>query len=285
MIVSASGRCDIPALYPDWLVSRIQAGYCLVRNPRNPKQIRRVSLEPEDVSAFVFWTKDVQPMIPHLGSLKGYPYYFQYTINGYGPDIEIGMRSLHERIESLKSLSGLVGKERIIWRYDPILLTSNYTQQYHIETFSRIADALSGCFDACIISFIDPIQSTSLGTLGLRQLKTEEMESIALGLGEIANRRNVRLSTCAESMDLEQYGISHAHCIDHTRIEQLSGKKLSYCKDPAQRKACCCTSSVDIGTYNACNLGCIYCYARRNGPHRTTLYNSQSEFLCPSIFL
>ena len=143
MIVSASRRTDIPNYYSDWFFNRLKAGYALVKNPMNAAQIRRVELSPEAVDCFVFWTKNPAPMLPRLEELRDYAFYFQFTLTGYGRDIEPGIPHKREvMLDVFRQLAGRVGKERVIWRYDPILITDRYTPEYHVRTFGEIAAAL-----------------------------------------------------------------------------------------------------------------------------------------------
>ena len=76
MIVSASRRTDIPALYAPWFFHRLSEGFVWVRNPFNPHQVSRIPLSPDEVDAFVFWTKNAAPMLAQLDALRPYPFYF-----------------------------------------------------------------------------------------------------------------------------------------------------------------------------------------------------------------
>ncbi|NLJ25804.1 MAG: DUF1848 domain-containing protein, partial [Firmicutes bacterium] len=135
MIISASRRTDIPALYTKWLLNRLEAGFCVVRNPFNPKQESLVSLNPEDVEVIVFWTKDPRPLMAHLDYLdqKGYRYYFQYTLTGYPHYLEPGAPSLDQAIETFSQLADRLGAIRVVWRYDPIIISDATGFSYHLE--------------------------------------------------------------------------------------------------------------------------------------------------------
>ena len=144
MILSASRRTDIPAFFPKWFIQRIREGFVLVRNPMNYHQISRIELSPNLVDCIVFWTKNAKPIFPYLKEIaEKYPFYFQYTLNAYGRDVEPHLPLLSEKINSLQKLSQEIGKERVIWRYDPILLSPKYDVDWHIETFDRLAKELS----------------------------------------------------------------------------------------------------------------------------------------------
>ena len=156
MIISASRRTDIPTYYSDWFFNRIKDGYVCIRNPMNIHQISKVSLDPTVVDGIVFWTKNPIPMMGRLDELRDYMYYFQFTVNPYGPDVEQNVPSKSKIIiPTFKELSKKIGKNRVIWRYDPIFLTQKYSIEYHEKFFSKMAEILSAYTDKCIISFLD----------------------------------------------------------------------------------------------------------------------------------
>jgi Domain of unknown function (DUF1848). len=156
MIISASRRTDIPAFYSEWFLNRIKAGFLIVRNPMNPKQLSRIVLTPDVVDCIVFWTKNPTPMLPKLDELKDYNYYFQFTLTGYGQDIERNLPSKKDvLIPAFLELSEKIGAHRVIWRYDPILINSKYSEEYHVSAFKQIAEALNGHTEKCVFSFVD----------------------------------------------------------------------------------------------------------------------------------
>ena len=158
MIISASRRTDLPAWYGEWLIRRIRDGWCETRNPFNPAQISRISLDPADVDCFVFWTRYPVTLKPHLAELeeRGYPFYFLYTLLDYPKKLEPGLPFLEKRLELFRHVSARLGPARVIWRYDPVLITSALNAEYHIETFSRLASLLKGYTDRVIVSLYDP---------------------------------------------------------------------------------------------------------------------------------
>lgn len=274
MIISASRRTDIPTYYSEWFYNRIREGYVCVRNPMNIHQISKVSLSPDVVDGIVFWTKNPIPMMSRLDELKDYMYYFQFTLNSYGTDIETNIPNKNDVIiPAFRDLSRKIGAERVIWRYDPILLTSKYTIDYHINYFNEIAKRLSGYTKKCVISFVDLYRNTKTNTkdLGLLPLTTKEMYELAARLVDIADRNNLIVESCAEKINLDQFGIAHGHCIDCNLFEQLLGCKLDLDKDKNQREECGCMASIDIGMYNTCKNGCKYCYA--NFSEKTVIKN------------
>ena len=165
MILSASRRTDIPNYYMDWFLHRVQEGFVYVRNPINPHQISRIALSPSVVDCIVFWTKNPENMLPHLGELAAYPYYVQFTLTSYGRDIEPNLPDKKDRlIPAFQSLSAIIGKERVVWRYDPIFLNRRYTVSYHLAAFSEIARRLRGYTERVVISFIDLYAKTKRNT-------------------------------------------------------------------------------------------------------------------------
>lgn len=267
MIISASRRTDIPTYYSEWFFNRLKAGYVLVRNPMNAHQISKISLNPDVVDGIVFWTKNPIPMLEKLDCLKEYPYYFQFTLNAYGQDVEPGVPSKSARIiPAFQKLSDRIGPDRVVWRYDPIFLTETYTAQYHIRYFEELAKRLAPYTRKCTISFLDFYRNTqkSLSGLSVQKFAPEMQEFLAKNLAEIAHSYGLQMDTCAEKIDLQKYGIQHARCIDNRLFEKLLDCPLRVKKDKNQRLECGCMESIDIGAYNTCANGCRYCYANHS---------------------
>lgn len=265
MILSVSRRTDIPACYADWFMHRLRAGFVLVRNPMNQRQVSRIALEPDAVECIVFWSKNPAPLLPHLPEIRrmGYPCLFQMTLNAYGPEAEPNLPPLQERITTLRMLAQ---QGRVVWRYDPILLSEAYTVDWHIARFEALAVALAGCTDRCVISFLDMYDKirSRLRTFGARPCTEAEMHRLAEGLSASAARHGLTLQTCAEKIDLSAYGIEHGACIDSRLITDVLGCPVDVRRDTSQREGCGCMPSVDIGAYNTCRNGCAYCYANHS---------------------
>lgn len=267
MIISVSRRTDIPSFYSEWFFNRLNAGYAYVRNPMNPHQISEVSLSPDVVDGIVFWTKNPAPMLKRLHELQDYTYYFQYTLTPYGSDVEKNVPSKNDVVvPTFQRLSSMIGKERVVWRYDPILLSEKYTMQYHVKYFRALCDKLADYTEKCTISFLDLYKKIQrrMALLGIRPLTPEQAEELAGSFGEIAKEHGIDIDTCAENMDLSRYGIGHASCIDRLRLERIGHYRLAVERDKNQRDACGCVSSIDLGAYNTCRNGCVYCYANFN---------------------
>lgn len=264
MIVSVSRRTDIPACYADWFFRRLEEGFVLVRHPMNPHRISRVRLTPDVVDGFVFWTKNPVPMLDRLSRLKDHAYYFQFTLNSYGRDVERNVPSKRDvLVPAFVELSRRIGRERIIWRYDPVFLSEKYTVDYHVRWFEVLAARLAPCTETCVISFLDRYRDTArnMAPLGLRDVPPQTRDLLAPKLAEIARAFGIRMESCAESADLERFGIGHARCVDAGRLGRMRGAALNVGKDGNQRAACGCAQSIDIGAYGSCAHGCRYCYA------------------------
>lgn len=289
MIISASRRTDIPTYYSKWFFNRIKEGYALVRNPMNAHQISKISLSPDVVDGIVFWTKNPIPMLDKLDLLKDYMYYFQFTLNAYGQDVEAGVPSKNNIIvPSFQKLSDLIGPDRVIWRYDPIFLNETYTAEYHIRYFEELAKRLSPYTKKCTISFLDFYRNTekNIAGLSIQKFTPEVQESLAKNLSEIAHSYGLKMDTCAEGIDLQKYGIEHARCIDDHLFGKLLNCPLKVGKDKNQRLECGCIESLDIGAYNTCRNGCRYCYANystKTVHTNTGKHNPQSPLLIGEV--
>lgn len=264
MIISASRRTDIPTYYSEWFFNRIKAGYVLVRNPMNAHQISKINLSPDVVDGIVFWTKNPIPMLDKLDLLTDYMYYFQFTLNAYGQDVETGVPLKNNIVvPAFQKLSDIIGPDRVIWRYDPIFLNETYTAEYHIRYFEELAKRLAPYTKKCTISFLDFYRNTekNIAGLSIQKFTPEVQEFLAKNLLEIAYSYGLKMDTCAEGIDLQKFGIDHARCIDDRLFGKLLHCPLKVGKDKNQRLECGCIESLDIGAYNTCRNGCRYCYA------------------------
>ena len=289
MIISASRRTDIPARFSPWLFNRLKEGYALVQNPMNPRQISRVDLSPEAVDGLVLWTKNPLPMLSDLCRLEPYPYYFQFTLTPYGRDVEPGLPEKPRLLEGFIRLSEEIGRHRVIWRYDPILLAPGYDWEFHLRAFEEMARLLEGYAQRVVISFVDLYAKTRRSTAGL-ELSPPPGDGALLDfagrLADIAGRHGFTPESCAEKIDLLPVGIRHGSCIDKALIEDLIGCRLTASKDKNQRPECGCFESVDIGAYNTCRNGCRYCYATFNQElveRQTACFDRDAPLLCGAV--
>ncbi len=285
MILSASRRTDIPAFYSEWFFNRIKEGYLLVRNPMNIHQVSRINLSPQLVDCIVFWTKNPKPMLKRLDELKNYKYYFQFTLNSYDKTIEPNVPLKKDLIETFIKMSTLIGKERVIWRYDPILLTNVFTKEYHYKWFEKLAQKLSPYTNKCVISFVDLYKKTERNLKGIEllPLTNSDMKEIANNLAAISSNYGFSIETCSEAISLENCNIVHGKCINDRLISSIIGTPLTIEKDPYQREICGCVKSIDVGAYNTCKHECFYCYA--NFSKDTVIKNiSQHNSKSPLLF-
>ena len=299
MILSVSRRTDIPNYYSDWFYNRIKEGFLYVKNPMNPHQVSRINLSPDLVDCIVFWTKNPEPMLARLHELDDYAYYFQFTLTGYGFDIEPNVPHKKDKmIPIFQRLSNTIGSSRVVWRYDPIFFNDVYTEEYHLHAFEQIADALAGYTKKCVISFVDTYAKNKAA---MRKLKVQEpiredgqkdrdhiqeIRVFAARLSEIAHRNGMEIATCAEKIDLSDCRIAHSSCIDRMLIEEITGYAIDVGKDKNQRAECGCVESIEVGTYHTCLNGCIYCYAndsREKAERNFRAYDVDSPLLCGRI--
>ena len=247
MIISASRRTDIPAFYSQWFFNRIKEGYVLVPNPYHPKMISRISLSPAVVDCFVFWTKNPAPMLNQLDKLQDYNYYFQFTLNPYGEKLENRLPSIDKRIDTFKKLADKIGREKMIWRYDPILTNEEYNVSFHQEAFARIAHELKDHTSKCMLGFIDhyPHIRNSIQPFNINPLTKEEIEEMAVSFKKTIDiYPGIQLDTCTVKVDLRHLGIPSGLCIDKRLIEKITGYPILAQKDKNQRNICNCIERV-----------------------------------------
>ncbi|MDR0307885.1 MAG: DUF1848 domain-containing protein [Chitinispirillales bacterium] len=288
LILSASRRTDIPAFYSGWFLNRIKEGFVCVRNPVNPRQISKITLSPNAIDCIVFWSKNPTPLLKKIDRLSDYKYYFQFTLNSYSQEIETGLPPKRDRIDTFKKLSDKIGKEKIIWRYDPILLNKEHTIDYHIDFFGEIATSLRDYTEKVTISFVDLYNKNSKNMEFVKNIPITKNCKLKITeiFGKIARENNFLIDTCAEDIDLSSFGIKHALCVDNQLIERITGYPLYITKDKNQRLECGCAQSIDIGAYNSCSNGCLYCYAnysRENVEKNRKNHNLFSPLLIGNI--
>ena len=285
LVVSASRSTDIPAFYADWFMSRLKAGYSVWVNPFNHERYR-VSFA--DMRMIVFWSKNPKPMLDKLNEVEALgfrQYYFQLTLNDYMAEgLEPNVPPAAERIDTFKRLADRIGKERVIWRFDPLMLTEKISIDALLERGGNIGQQLKGYTEKLVFSFIDiaayrKVQKNLAG-LGVREFSPDDQIQFAQGLAELNQDLRLELATCGELADLGAYGIMHNKCVDDELMMRLfhddaelmdfigaeydmfNGWQIKKSKkDKGQRKACGCIVSKDIGMYNTCRHFCVYCYA------------------------
>ena len=289
-IVSASRRTDIPAFYADWMMARLRTGQCEVRNPRNPRVFSRVDLSPESVRCIVFWTRNFAPLMPYIPEIErmGHRFYVQVTFTGLPDVFEPHVPAPETAVRTFRELADRIGPDRVVWRYDPILLTDRTPPEWHVAAFRRLSSALSGATRRCVLSLYDPYAAAARR---LRALGPDceprvprcgddspplfpgevpegvDIRPMLRSLRESAGEAGMELRSCAEPLICGDSGILPGACVDADLIGRLFGPSpfpASAAKDPGQRHACRCAPSRDIGEYDTCLFGCSYCYATRS---------------------
>ena len=277
MIINVGGRTDIVNYYTPWLLNRLSEGYAYSRNPFARENVYKLSLKPEDVDCLLFCSKNYQPILKHIGDIdekynilcnytitaEKYNILCNYTITAYGKDIEPKVPSINQSIKTLKRLSDIVGGNKILWRYDPILLTEKYTVEKHLETFEYMAEKISPLVYRCIFSFVDMYKKVEENMPEIIPLAEKDKEKLLKGIGEISERYNLYTQSCATNESYEKYGIHAAGCTTREILEQAHGVVYKNVKGTGIRENCHCIPSRDIGAYNSCLSECKYCYANR----------------------
>ncbi|MBM4147848.1 MAG: DUF1848 domain-containing protein [Lentisphaerae bacterium] len=272
MIISASRRTDIPAFYPDWFMNRVRAGSCVAVNPFNPSQRRVVSLQPGDVEAVVFWTRNPEPLEQYLHELDrlGIGYVFLFTLNAYPACLEPGAPGPDRAVRTFRRLSACLGPQRMAWRYDPIILSRDLDAAWHAARFDELASALEGAASRAITSFLDMYRKTARR---LRALKDNLPDihpdpashpaapELLRTMAASARKHGMALQTCCEPGDFTASGSRPGACVDAAWLSAALGRPVAGGRDQGQRPACLCSLSVDIGAPDTCLHDCAYCYA------------------------
>lgn len=269
-LISASRRCDIPAFANDWFLDCLEKGDCEVANPFNPRQISHVSLRPANVAAFIFWTRNPEPFKESIQQLirLNIDFGFFMTINGYGQELEPFCPAPVQAITALRRLADQIGPQRLIWRYDPIIISEKFSFTWHIENFARLAEQLSPLVYGCKISLLDFYRKTISGLKPVKQTfmrdpeKQEGFLPFLQQLKKIDELNSLALSCCCENDPaFAEAKIPNSGCIDQNWVEQITGNEFVKARHKGQRKYCNCLYSRDIGKYDLCRHGCRYCYA------------------------
>lgn len=272
MIINTGSRTDIPAFYSEWFYNRVRAGEVLVRNPFNLNAVTRYRLDPDVVDVLAFCTKNPAPMLPKLQELQEYRQLWHVSITPYGKDIEPGVPDKHAVLASFRELSKAVGKNHVVWRYDPIFLSDRYTMEYHFRAFETMAAELEGYTSQVIFSFIDLYQKTRKNFPEVREVYEPEQDAMAETLASIAKQHGMQLIACLEDARFQTFGVDVSGCMTKEKVEDAFRIRLDIPKNKAQtREGCACLLGGDIGMYNTCSHFCRYCYA--NYDRETVLQN------------
>ncbi|SFL37299.1 protein of unknown function [Methanobrevibacter olleyae] len=286
MILNTGLITDIPGFFSEWFYNRIDEGFLYVRNPYGKHQIYSYKLKAELIDCIIFCTKNPKPMFKSLDKISKFNQYWHITITPYEREVEPNVPPVNEVIESFKYLSEKLGKEKVSWRYDPIFINEKYTLDNHIETFNHIARSLSNYTTEVIISFIDLYEKTKRNFPNVNTVNREERLEIGKEFAKIGNENNIKVKTCVEGTELEKFGIDSRGCMTKEVIERVINKKLNIPKEKARNGQCYCLLNNDIGEYNTCNHGCLYCYANANKnlvKRNLKLHNPKSPLLIGDI--
>lgn len=264
MIINVGGRTDIVNYYTPWLLNRLEEGYAYSRNPYSKDDVYKLSLKPEDVGCLLFCSKNYNPILEYIGEInEKYHILCQYTITAYGRDVEPNVPSIDESIETLKELSDIIGKNRIMLRYDPILLTEKYTVERHLETFDYMAREIAPYIYRCIFSFVDMYKKVEENMSEIIPFTADDKETLLKGIGETSGKYGLYTQICACRENYEKYNIHTSSCVTAEILEHANGVTYKNVKAKGMREGCRCIPSRDIGAYNTCFSDCKYCYANR----------------------
>ncbi|WPZ35549.1 DUF1848 domain-containing protein [Thalassobaculum sp. OXR-137] len=289
MIVSASYKTDIPAFYGSWFRNRLAAGFAQVANPYGGRPFT-VDLRPDVAEAFVFWTRNAEPFLDTLDLLAGQrrPFMVQMTVTGYPRALERSVIDTDRAVAQIRELARRFGPRSVVWRYDPVLLTELTPPEFHQQRFAALAEALAGSVDEAVLSFATIYRKTGAN---LKRLEREagiawrdpeegEKRRLLARLAEIARDRGLRPTLCAQP-DLLSDAIEPAACIDMRRLSDIAGREIAG-REKGNRPGCACAESRDIGAYDTCPHGCLYCYAvgrPETAKRKLRAHDPQGEFL------
>lgn len=283
VVVSASRRTDVSAYYTDWFRKRLELGYTVYPNPYSQKPVF-IDLSPSAVKAFIFWTRNPRPLVKHLDYIdERYQkrHYMQFTINGLPKTLESRNPKVEFAIDTAKLLADRYGSGYVQWRFDPIVISSVTPIQFVTDRFGEIAEKLRGITQRCYFSFVDLYKKTERNfavleeqgisfdhryTSNATEQNLEEQKDLILALNRIANTNQIKMYACAEDK-IQQVvsGIEKAHCVDADLVERVcSGTNSQKFTTVPSRIGCGCIESRDIGYYDSCPHGCVYCYANMN---------------------
>ena len=314
-IVSVSRRTDVPAFYAEWFLARWRAGEVSYRNPFGGA-LYKISLRPADVLGFVFWSRNYRPFFPVLEEIEraGVPFYGHFTVTGLPRSLETKVPSVDHAVETARRLAGRIGPQRLIWRYDPVVLSSVSGPDFHRKRFELLSRALEGSTTRCVVSFMEPYRKVLRNAASLERCtgvrmvscSEEQRRILACDLAEIAESRGISVEACCSDYLLgpDEIGghetepgraaVRKARCVDADSFAGFGGEREAAGRAVARRptrRECGCSASRDIGAYDTCPHGCIYCYAndapaaaQRNFLRLRRLPTDRFELLPPKGF-
>ena len=291
MIISASYKTDIPAFYGDWFLNRLAAGFCRMVNPYGG-QLHDIDLSPDAVDGFVFWTRNPGPFRGALSEVdrRGFPFVIQVTVTDYPRALDAATIDADSAVELIKALARDHGPAGVVWRYDPIVTSDLTPAAWHEKNFARLAEALCGAVDECVISFMQPYRKTRRNLdaaardhgFAWQDPQDDDKQALLVTLAAIAADHGIAVTLCGQP-DLIVDGVGEARCIDADRLARVAGHPPAGTAK-SHRKTCRCDASRDIGDYDSCPHGCAHCYAvqsRDRAKRRFAAHDPTGEFLAP----
>jgi len=252
-IISASRREDIPAspVRMEWLLKVIEEGQFTYENQYG----NTCTVDFEKTEFCVFWSKNPRYLLEYIGEIP-YEFYLHYTLNDY-PEYELNIPNLENRIETFQKISNLIGKERVIWRHDPIIVNQDIDVNEVLRRIYKLGNRLNQYTEKLVFSFISEYSKHNFKTPD-----QDTQHKVMKGLVEMNEEWNLDLRHCASDIEFE--GIQKNKCIDDSLIQRIIGDRpwLKPTKDKGQRKECQCIQSSDVGAYRRCKHNCLYCYAK-----------------------
>lgn len=287
MIFNVSVRTDIPNYYWDWFLNRLRAGEVMVRNPHYPEKVSVYSLLSEDVDCFCFLSKNYYNVLTSQqlsleALIKLYPCQFSYTITPYGKDIEPNVPDMTQSVAMLQELSRRVGKEKIIWRYDPILFTNSYDLNYHKQAFEYLAYYMAPYINYCAFNFINLYDKVHARFPEAYPGDRITQETLLLHMGAVGQKYNMRIQSCI-GQDYRRYGIVQNKCMTLRTLEQVLGVPMKDVKHKDDCLMCGRIETRDLGRYDTCLNLCRYCYA--NGSKARVVQNTYRYDPCSPMLL
>lgn len=276
MILNVSGRTDIVAFYTKWFMNRYKEGYVDVRNPFYPKLVSRINFD--DVDLIMLCTKNPIPIVNYL-SVINKPILFHVTLTPYKVDIEPNVPPKGLIIDAIKKISGIIGVDNIVVRYDPIFISDKYTLEYHKKAFDNLCRLLDGYVNKIIVSFIDVYKNVkrNYNVIRFKELSDDDYKEIGESFSKSASKHNMTVQTCFEENDLTRYGFIKGDCLSKELAYKLTGKKYPLWKVRKGSGRCNCVSMVDIGEYNSCKHFCKYCYANYDENKVNANFNNHDD--------
>jgi len=268
MIISASYKTDIPAFYGAWFLERLKAGFCRTVNPYGGR-VQTEALDRASVDGFVFWTRNAGPFLGALEAVaeRGDPFVVHFTITGYPRALDAATIAPDDGVAQLRHIARRHGGRVPVWRYDPVVISSLTPPEWHLDTFRRLARELAGTVDEVVLSFVQVYRKTARNMAAAarahdfqwRDPKADEKRALLADLAAVAAEHGLRATVCGQP-ELLGKGLAEARCIDAGRLAAVAGHPIAAAARP-HRERCGCASSRDIGAYDTCPHGCVYCYA------------------------